>query len=573
MNETVFVLDDLVQIAISDMNDVRPLIEYFSQLHKEQEFEKINIELDACVNCLEMAGRFEFAIQCLEAGGRLFSSFEIALNLVKAGNHSLTRRAENLALRLNAWHILANAEWASQKWLPKNEESRAALHGFLAEIVPESLDCSRELFLRIAPLLNSDGERDIRHSRLRKICVISMHTGFGGAPGKAMRFCIEAARQGFSVDILFETTRDDVNQMLLDQMTDAGVRLHFASEVDFSDAFARLDMKVAKENRSALKQLFELLPLVRPLYKLRSVVRLWEILSRLDYDVVHCIGTLDLQICAYFACRFAKNKGPVLLNPGMMRSTSYARTEVQLLESEFHQSVLRGIILNDEQCCLANNSNNAAKDFEEWLQIPSGSVPTLYNGIEFIEPRPFDRRTRAPGSKYIAVIGRIAHEKRPFMVLEIFKELKKAFPNVFLVWAGDGPLREKIIRFADVIGTKDQILFVGQSTKIPEVLNFVDCVLLVSDGEGLPNVLLEAQGYGVPVVSSDVGGCSDTFTDGETGILVRGHSIAEFVDALSTVLKDEEFRNRSLRNIDHYRSKFSMESMLNRSVELYNTIV
>ena len=52
----------------------------------------------------------------------------------------------------------------------------------------------------------------------------------------------------------------------------------------------------------------------------------------------------------------------------------------------------------------------------------------------------------------------------------------------------------------------------------------MDVFLFTSATEGLPNVLIEAQGFGVPVVSTKVGGVPEIVADGETGILVEQSS-------------------------------------------------
>ena len=54
-------------------------------------------------------------------------------------------------------------------------------------------------------------------------------------------------------------------------------------------------------------------------------------------------------------------------------------------------------------------------------------------------------------------------------------------------------------------------------------LDKFDLFFLCSRVEGLPNVIIEAQGFGVPVISTNAGGANETIIDGETGYIVESH--------------------------------------------------
>ena len=74
----------------------------------------------------------------------------------------------------------------------------------------------------------------------------------------------------------------------------------------------------------------------------------------------------------------------------------------------------------------------------------------------------------------------------------------------------------------------------------------MDVVLLTSELEGTPNVLLEAQALGRPVVATDVGGCAETFLPGQTGILLPAQpSAEEIAEAVTRILRDREFMARA----------------------------
>lgn len=95
-----------------------------------------------------------------------------------------------------------------------------------------------------------------------------------------------------------------------------------------------------------------------------------------------------------------------------------------------------------------------------------------------------------------------------------------------LIIAGDGPERAPLQALAAPLG--DQVRFVGMvtGTQKAEWLTLADVLLvpsIVLDSgrtEGVPTVLLEAMGYGCPVIASDVGGIREVISHGHNGWLV-----------------------------------------------------
>ena len=70
-----------------------------------------------------------------------------------------------------------------------------------------------------------------------------------------------------------------------------------------------------------------------------------------------------------------------------------------------------------------------------------------------------------------------------------------------------------------------------------------DALIYTSAFDGLPNVVLEAMGWGLPVIAPDVGGISEAVRDGETGFLIPDHGdddrlIAAYVAAIQRLYQD-----------------------------------
>jgi glycosyltransferase involved in cell wall biosynthesis len=80
--------------------------------------------------------------------------------------------------------------------------------------------------------------------------------------------------------------------------------------------------------------------------------------------------------------------------------------------------------------------------------------------------------------------------------------------------------------------------FLGPVTDVPSLLTATDAIVLASDSEGLPGVLIEAGMAGVPAVATDVGWVADVVIDGVTGVLVPRGQADALADGLRRVLAD-----------------------------------
>ena len=97
--------------------------------------------------------------------------------------------------------------------------------------------------------------------------------------------------------------------------------------------------------------------------------------------------------------------------------------------------------------------------------------------------------------------------------------------------------------------------------------------MLTSEFEGLPNVLIECQGFGVPVVSTDAGGAKETFIQDKTGFLVEDDSPQSLAKVLIKALSDKDWlKQASIEAKENARTMFSIESATSKFVDLYATI-
>ena len=99
-------------------------------------------------------------------------------------------------------------------------------------------------------------------------------------------------------------------------------------------------------------------------------------------------------------------------------------------------------------------------------------------------------------------------------------------------------------------GVSNNVVFHGAVRNIPEVIKDAKILVLTSDYEGIPNVILEALVAGVPVVSTDCspGGARVLIDDGENGFLAPVGDAKELASKMSDVVGDEELAEKFIAN-------------------------
>jgi glycosyltransferase involved in cell wall biosynthesis len=139
---------------------------------------------------------------------------------------------------------------------------------------------------------------------------------------------------------------------------------------------------------------------------------------------------------------------------------------------------------------------------------------------------------------------------------------------------GDGPEREYLERLAD--GVDADITFIGEvpPDRVPEyLLSSTLLVLPAVDGEGLPNVLLEAMAHGVPVVSTTVAGIPDVVQDGETGYVVPPDDVDALADRIRRVCEDDAHRAELADNARTFvESEYAWDRLLAELDDVYESV-
>ena len=122
-------------------------------------------------------------------------------------------------------------------------------------------------------------------------------------------------------------------------------------------------------------------------------------------------------------------------------------------------------------------------------------------------------------------------------LLDNHAEIKADF-HIF----GDGPLRSQLEALSSSLHTESIIHFEGHCDNVVQKLKTLDALLITSDHEGLPMILLEAMALGIPIIAHAVGGIPQLLNQGSCGLLVNNHTAAAYAENILRLYDSPDLR-------------------------------
>ena len=286
-------------------------------------------------------------------------------------------------------------------------------------------------------------------------------------------------------------------------------------------------------------------------------------------DEIPIFGTLKRLIMDYWKFHMEIKRGKyqvVHLNPSLARY-SLIRDAIFLLIARAHQLPVliffRGwsdslrervdrwlpgifpLLLNrsDEIIVLAEDFRRALA--EMGVETPVRTMTTVVDDSAFEGPISFDQfRTEVN----ILFLSRLVKGKGLAEAIQSFAMLKRKLPDrqISLVIAGDGPERASGQAIIDREGIAD-VKFIGHIDGEQKRAALLDSDIFLFPtffSEGMPNAVLEAMAYGLPVVTRPVGGLKDFFQNGRMGLISPSDDPGVFAGMLAELILDAERRKQ-----------------------------
>ncbi len=211
--------------------------------------------------------------------------------------------------------------------------------------------------------------------------------------------------------------------------------------------------------------------------------------------------------------------------------------------------------------------------------VAQGIAPERIDFVQnVVEALSEKRNGDGDGEREVKILfaGRLCAQKRPDRFLRVINSIRQSRPQLKIkaTIAGRGPLRQRMEELADGLGlAPGYVEFVGELADLKPLYSKSDMLMLTSDWEGTPNVLLEAMGCGLPVVATRVGGVSEIISE-DTGLTVEAHDEEGLTAATLKMIDDGNLRTLLGRHGHEYVSRFhSLNALESQLTGVYKRIL
>ncbi len=234
---------------------------------------------------------------------------------------------------------------------------------------------------------------------------------------------------------------------------------------------------------------------------------------------------------------------------------------------------------------LIANTRTEASELESLYGARAERIDVVAPGVDLGTFHPRDReRSRSllqfpPESFHVVFAGRIQKLKGPQVLVAAVRELAERRPDLPLVvsilGSGSGSEALKLQPLIDEAGLHDTVRLYPpvNPAQLAHWFRAADVVVMPSFSESFGLVALEAQACGTPVLAANVGGLPQAVSDGRTGLLVEGHSAAEWSAALERLAGDTAFRETLGRGAAVHALAFGWQRTALLTAQSYRTAV
>jgi len=282
-----------------------------------------------------------------------------------------------------------------------------------------------------------------------------------------------------------------------------------------------------------------------PIKDLISLIKIWWVLLRDKFDVVH-ISTPKASFLGALAARLSGNHRLYYLVRGRPYEsfTGWRRNIVAICEwltchlsscvvpicHELGDRLVKEGLCPPNKICVIGSGSSAGIDLNQYTRTP-GNIAQGRQIREQLNIKPNDLA--------ILFVGWLRKEKGTNELVEAFELLSKQYSHLHLLLLGNcessDPLNPQVY---DLIENHHRIHHLPWRPDPAPVYTAADIVAFPSYREGFGNVALEASAMELPVVASDIMGCREAVVNGVTGLLVPRADSPALKEALKELVND-----------------------------------
>ncbi len=299
-------------------------------------------------------------------------------------------------------------------------------------------------------------------------------------------------------------------------------------------------MEEAERTKAEIVLISELRREINPLLDAISFIKLYILILRGKYDIVHTHSS-KAGILGRIAAKLAGTKRVIHtihglpFHPYQNRFLNFIYVWLEKFAALFSNRIIT--------VCDAMKEKAVSHRIGH-----EGKFLTIYSGMNLDQFLKAGKDTTGIRKKLgigkddivIGKIGRFFPLKGHKYFIRAAPLVVKTFPDVKFLLIGDGILRDKLKSEVINLGLRDKFIFAGlvDRKEVPGLITAMDILVHTSLREGLPRVLVQAMVCGKPVISFDIDGAGEVVLEGKTGFLVPPGDVVALANTIISALSD-----------------------------------
>ncbi|MCY9664526.1 glycosyltransferase family 4 protein [Paenibacillus alginolyticus] len=161
--------------------------------------------------------------------------------------------------------------------------------------------------------------------------------------------------------------------------------------------------------------------------------------------------------------------------------------------------------------------------------------------------------------------------KNQRLLLQALASVKDDAPNVKLLLAGEGPMKELCQELAKEIGITDRVDFLGFRNDIDRLLPMCDIAVASSLREGLPVNIMEAMACGLPIIASENRGHKELVHNDHNGWITAPNDQAAMAEKIKLLAHNRPLRVKlGMLGREMVERKYATQQILNEKSTIYS---
>jgi len=280
------------------------------------------------------------------------------------------------------------------------------------------------------------------------------------------------------------------------------------------------------------------------------------------YDVVH-VHLFPAQYWVAAAKRLSLSKVKLVYTEHNTSSRRMRKMAFRVIDPVIYRSYKKIV-------CIAHDVLVSLKSH---INIPDDKIVLIHNGVDIQKIQ--DARSLPKADFFSGDNVQLLLQVSSFQGAKdqptLIRALQHLPETIKLMLAGDGYRKEECTALAKELGLSHRVLFLGIRMDIPQLLKTADIVVLSSKYEGLSLSSIEGMAAGKPFIASDVPGLTDIV--GGAGILFPFEDDRQLALEIKKLFDDKNYYNHIAQECIVRASKYDINIMVNKHIEVYNTLL